>query len=50
MGGAFLFALNADEQIMMFGNDSTPNVATDADQIDISGTGSQEVNVIIVAG
>jgi len=39
------------QQIMMFGNDAAPDVALDsADQFLVTGTGSQELDIIIVAG
>lgn len=51
LGGAdFSVALQPGQEFVMFGNDATPDIAADAKTLDLAGTGTEGVNVIVVMG
>ena len=50
LGAAFSFILLAGQEITIRGNDATPDVASGDRTIDITGTGSQECEVSVIAG
>ena len=50
MGASFLAIVNAEQQLMFFGNDSTPDVGATDKIFSLAGTASQILEVIIVAG
>lgn len=49
-GVAFKWILLEGQEIMFFGNDGAPDVASGAKDIDLSGTGVEELEVSLVAG
>lgn len=49
-GSAWKAILAPGQAVMYFGNDATPDVGGSAKTIDISGTGSQALNVTLAAG
>lgn len=49
-GAGFKVILNAEDEHAFFGNDSTPDVAGGAKDIDISGTGSEVLEFQVSAG
>lgn len=50
MGAAFKVTLLAGQEFTFFGNDASPDVAAGDRTIDVTGTGTQECEVSIVAG
>ena len=50
MGNAFTFKLLAGQELIFRGFEATPDVASGAKTIDIAGTGTEELQIIIVAG
>lgn len=50
MGSAWQVALSAGEEFLFFGNNAAPTIGGSAKTIDLSGTGTQGVDVIIVMG
>lgn len=51
LGGAdFSVTLQPGQELVMFGNDATPDVANDAKTLDLAGTGTQAAQIIIVLG
>ena len=50
MGASFLAIVQADQQLMFSGNDSTPDVGPTDKIFSLAGTGAQSVEVVIVAG
>jgi hypothetical protein len=49
-GAAFKWILLAGQEILVFLNDASPDVASGAKDIDISGTGTQSLTCVLVAG
>jgi len=49
-GAGFSVALAAGQEVVLFGNDATPDIAVDAKTLDLTGTGTQGVDVVIVMG
>jgi len=50
LGSAFLFVLKQNQQAMFFLNDSSPDVGSGAKTIDVSGTGSQTFQNLMIFG
>lgn len=50
MGSDWTITLTAGQHILLFGNDATPDVGSGAKTIDVTGTGSQAFQILIVAG
>ena len=50
MGASFLFALQPGQKLAFYGNDATPDIADADSEIDVTGTGSQGAEIIIVMG
>lgn len=50
LGASFLFAVQPGQEIMLYGNDATPDVASGDRTIDVTGTGSQSFDLVVVAG
>jgi len=50
LGANFEVALQADQEITVYGNDATPDVGAAAKIFDLTGTGSQGLEVIVVLG
>jgi len=50
MGNGWTVTLAANQWFTFYGNDATPDVDSGAKTIDLSGTGSQSVDIEIVAG
>jgi len=50
LGASFLFAVQPGQEIMILGNDATPDVAAGDRTIDVTGTGSQSFDLAVVAG
>lgn len=50
LGASWLATLLAGQEITLFGNDATPDVAAGDRTIDITGTGTEQCEVSIVAG
>jgi len=49
-GGAFSAQLKAGMELMLFGNDQTPDVASGEKTLDLTGTGTEESEWIVVLG
>lgn len=49
-GNGWTVVLKAGQEFVFYGNEQTPDVASGARTIDLSGTGSQSVEVSVVAG
>jgi len=49
-GATFSFDLKAGQEDTFYGNDATPDIANDACEIDLSGTGSESLQVSIIMG
>lgn len=49
-GDSWSVALSPGQELLMYGNDKTPDVGASAKIIDLSGTGTDDVDVIVVAG
>lgn len=49
-GANFEVALQPGQEIVMYGNDAAPDIAVDAKTMDVAGTGTEAVQVIIVMG
>ncbi len=49
-GASFVVVLAPGQSIKLHGNNATPTVGSGAKQIDLAGTGSQALDVILVAG
>lgn len=50
LGSTFVITLLPGQEVTIYGNDATPDVGSGAKNIDLAGTGSQSVDVIIIAG
>lgn len=50
LGASFLFALQPGQEITLYGNDATPDVAAGDRTIDVTGTGAQSFDLGVVAG
>lgn len=50
LGAAFKFILLPGQEITIYGNDAAPDVSGSLKMIDLAGTGSQALDVILVAG
>ena len=49
-GAAWSFILEPGMEIVAYGNEKTPDVGSGAKNIDLAGTGTQALDVVIVAG
>lgn len=49
-GALWLVALKAGQEVTIYGNDSTPDVAAADKNIDLAGTGTQSLDIEIIAG
>ncbi|MCL4735384.1 MAG: hypothetical protein KJ050_10660 [Candidatus Omnitrophica bacterium] len=49
-GASWLVELKAGQEVTLYGNDATPDVAGAAKTIDLSGTGTQSVDIEMVFG
>lgn len=49
-GSAFKWILQPGQEMMLVGNDATPDVGSGSKTIDLAGTGAQTLEVCIVAG
>lgn len=50
LGTTFLFTVQPGQEIMLLGNDATPDVAAGDRTIDVTGTGTQSFDLAVVAG
>lgn len=50
LGSAFVVDIPAGAHFMYFGNDATPDIASGAKEIDVTGTGAQTAEVTIIMG
>jgi hypothetical protein len=50
LGASFLFALQPGQEITLYGNDATPDVAAGDCTIDVTGTGTQSFDLAVIAG
>ncbi|HUX17166.1 MAG TPA: hypothetical protein VMW52_11885, partial [Phycisphaerae bacterium] len=50
LGAAFSVALLAGQEVLIYGNEATPDVASGAKVLDLVGTGVQGLDVIVVLG
>jgi hypothetical protein len=50
LGNAWTMVLQPGQEVMVYGNDATPDVAAGAKTIDLAGTGTQALEVSIVLG
>ena len=49
-GAAWKVVLQPGQEVLFYGNEAAPDVGATAKTIDLSGTGSQSVEVVIIAG
>lgn len=49
-GAAFKWILAPGQELLFFGNDAAPDVSASLKNIDLAGTGSQALTVVLVAG
>ena len=49
-GNGWTVALSPGQEVLLYGNDATPDVGASAKTIDLSGTGTDDIDVIVVAG
>ena len=50
LGSSFTFDVKAGQEVTIYGNDATPDISASACEIDLSGTGSETLQVSIVMG
>ena len=50
LGESFTFDLTASQQAAFFGNDASPDVASDEKIFDVTGTGAQAVDYVLILG
>ncbi len=50
LGNGFTFAVKPGQEALFFLNEGAPDVALDAKNIDLSGTGTESLDVIVVLG
>lgn len=49
-GAAWSVALMPGQEVTFFGNDATPDIAAGAKTIDLAGTGTQSLEVVVIMG
>ena len=50
LGNGFTFAVKPGQEALFFLNEGAPDVASAAKNIDLSGTGTESLDVIVVLG